>query len=51
MCGTPEDFGALFFVFFWFFEIGLTVVAQADLKLIILLPQPPECGAVFTMPD
>jgi hypothetical protein len=30
-------------VIFFFFESGLTTAAQAGLKLMILLPQPPKC--------
>jgi hypothetical protein len=31
------------FWFFCFFETGSPYVAQAGLKFMILLPQPPEC--------
>jgi hypothetical protein len=31
------------FSLFFFFEIGAYYVAQAGLKLLILLPQPPKC--------
>jgi hypothetical protein len=47
---TPSHFSGNFFCvcficfsFFFFFEVGFCYVAQAGLKLMILLPQSPRC--------